>query len=143
MLPEDPEAFRKISSSSSSASAAENISNATDLERLSAALDPVNGWDYEPEQTLAMRCARAHVGEGPYRLDQARVRARYRAPCTTRLTRSTPLALGSICWPPSSWVRSTSGVSSSLVSCCSLPRRTTASRSRVGTCKSCGWRWTS
>lgn len=70
MLSEDPEAFRKISSSSSSTSAAENISNATDLERLSAALDPVNGWDYEPEQTLAMRCARAHVGEGSYRLDQ-------------------------------------------------------------------------
>ena len=72
MLSEDPEAFRKISSSSSSTSAAENISNATDLERLSAALDPVNGWDYEPEQTLAMRCARAHVGEGSYRLDQVR-----------------------------------------------------------------------
>jgi len=79
MLPEDPEAFRKIGSSSSSTSAAQNIFNAANLERLSAALDPVNGWDYEPEQTLAMRCARAHVGEGPYRLDQARARSQPRA----------------------------------------------------------------
>ena len=84
MLPEDPEAFRRIGSSASSTSAAENISNATDLERLSAALDPVNGWDYEPEQTVAMRCARAHVGEGPYRLDQVRV-------CARSLSRPEPL----------------------------------------------------
>ena len=116
MLPEDPEAFRRIGSSASSTSAAENISNATDLERLSAALDPVNGWDYEPEQTVAMRCARAHVGEGPYRLDQVRV-------CARPLSRPAPLGYsprataGSICWPPSSWVPSTSGVSSSLASC--------------------------
>ena len=84
MLPEDPEAFRRIGSSASSTSAAENISNATDLERLSAALDSVNGWDYEPEQTVAMRCARAHVGEGPYRLDQVRV-------CARPLSRPAPL----------------------------------------------------
>ena len=139
MLPEDPEAFRKISSSSSSTSAAENISNATDLERLSAALDPANGWDYEPEQTLAMRCARAHVGEGPYRLDQARARA-LTAPHHTQAHPEHPL--GSTCWRPSLWVPSTSGVSSSLVSSYSLPQLTTASRLRAGTCKSCGCRWT-
>lgn len=68
MLPEDPDAFRKIGSTSTSA--AESIRSAVDLERLSAALDPVNGWEYEPEQTLAMRCARAHVSEGMYRMDQ-------------------------------------------------------------------------
>lgn len=71
MLDEDPEAFRKIgSSSTTSANAEESIRHATGLERLEAALDPVNGWEYEPDQTMAMRVAKAHVSEGPYRLDQ-------------------------------------------------------------------------
>ena len=67
MLGDDPNAFSHLGSSSTSPAA--DIPKASTLQGLIEALDPVQGWEYEPEQSVDMRKARAHVGEGPYRID--------------------------------------------------------------------------
>ena len=67
MLGDDPNAFSHLGSSSTTPAA--DIPKATTLQGLIEALDPVQGWEYEPEQSVDMRKARAHVGEGPYRMD--------------------------------------------------------------------------
>lgn len=67
MLGDDPNAFSHLGSSSTRPAA--DIPKASTLQGLIEALDPVQGWEYEPQQSMDMLKARAHVGEGPYRID--------------------------------------------------------------------------